>query len=155
METLPQALAPAFAAALALQHLSEIIQSAYCWRDPASLKKLVIALCAGLVAAVLVGLYPSLRVLHNVDAAVASASTASHAAGSSANPPADGAPGWIDVVVSSLIISAGTDGFNSILKFLTYKKDETKDAAKDAANERGRATSSGAPLPKLPAPSLA
>lgn len=35
----------------------------------------------------------------------------------------------LDFVVTGLIISAGTEGFNSILKFLSYKKEETKAAA--------------------------
>ena len=36
---------------------------------------------------------------------------------------------WIDYLVSGLIISAGTDGFNSILKFLSYSKDVRKTQA--------------------------
>ena len=32
----------------------------------------------------------------------------------------------IDFIVTALIISAGTEGFNSILKFLSYKKEEKK-----------------------------
>lgn len=33
---------------------------------------------------------------------------------------------WIDRVVSALIISGGTETINEILKFIGYKKDETK-----------------------------
>lgn len=36
---------------------------------------------------------------------------------------------WLDVPVSAFVISAGTDGVNSILKFLTYKKQETQKKA--------------------------
>jgi hypothetical protein len=33
---------------------------------------------------------------------------------------------YLDLLVTGLIISAGTEGFNSILKFLSYKKEEGK-----------------------------
>lgn len=33
---------------------------------------------------------------------------------------------WIDVVISALVISGGTETINEILKFLGYKKEETK-----------------------------
>lgn len=36
----------------------------------------------------------------------------------------------VDVIITGLIISAGTEGFNSILKFMGYAKDNKK---KDAA----------------------
>jgi hypothetical protein len=32
-------------------------------------------------------------------------------------------PDWVDTIVSALVISGGTEGFNSIMKFLGYKKD--------------------------------
>ncbi|HKO98896.1 MAG TPA: hypothetical protein VJU86_17985 [Pyrinomonadaceae bacterium] len=35
----------------------------------------------------------------------------------------------LDFFVTGLVISAGTDGFNSILKFLSYKKEEQKEGA--------------------------
>lgn len=37
---------------------------------------------------------------------------------------------YLDYLVSGLIISAGTEGVNSILKFLSYKKEEKKEEAK-------------------------
>lgn len=33
---------------------------------------------------------------------------------------------YLDLLVTALVISAGTEGFNSILKFLSYKKEEKK-----------------------------
>ncbi|HYR74670.1 MAG TPA: hypothetical protein VEM96_02400 [Pyrinomonadaceae bacterium] len=33
---------------------------------------------------------------------------------------------YLDLLVTALVISAGTEGFNSILKFLNYKKEEKK-----------------------------
>lgn len=39
---------------------------------------------------------------------------------------------WVDGIVTILAVSAGTEGANSILKFLTYKKEETEAKAKTA-----------------------
>ncbi len=40
-------------------------------------------------------------------------------------------PGWLDIVVTGLIVSGGTEGLNSVMKFLNYKKEEQKaDAVK-------------------------
>ena len=39
---------------------------------------------------------------------------------------------WFDGVVTMFVISAGTNGVNSILKFMSYKKEEAK---VDAANK--------------------
>jgi hypothetical protein len=43
--------------------------------------------------------------------------------------------GWLDILVTGLFISGGTEGFNSVLKFLEYQKDEQKaDAAVSAVS---------------------
>jgi len=36
---------------------------------------------------------------------------------------------FVDIAVSALVISAGTEGFNSIMKFMGYKKDQADNAA--------------------------
>lgn len=41
---------------------------------------------------------------------------------------------WLDVLVTGFIISSGTEGINSIVKFLGYKKEEKKDQAATAAS---------------------
>lgn len=43
---------------------------------------------------------------------------------------------FLDYFVTGLIVSAGTEGFNSILKFVSYKKDEKK---AEAETEKSRA----------------
>lgn len=63
--------------------------------------------------------------------ATASTGTAGTTPPSSPPPPF---PAWVDVIVSAGIISAGTDGFNSILKFLGYKKEEAKDKSKSGTD---------------------
>ena len=108
--SLAQALAPAFAAGFALQRLFEIFDFAFDWL-PAQQKKIalnVLALAVGLFLAS-VG---ALRVLEplGVENKVG-----------------------VDVMVTGLVISGGTEGFNSIMKFLGYKKEEKKGQAKVAA----------------------
>jgi len=51
---------------------------------------------------------------------------------------------FIDGVVTGLIISAGTEGFNSIMKFLGYAKEEKKGDA--AVKKQAAATAGALPL---------
>jgi hypothetical protein len=136
MITLPEALAPAFAAALALQHLTELIDSFLNRSQAAAKKKLTIGICSLIVACVLIGFVPTLGILDNIHraAATVTSTTGQAVANPPAQPPARPEQrDWLDLFISALIVSAGTDGFNSILKFLTYKKDETKVEAGQAA----------------------
>jgi hypothetical protein len=41
-------------------------------------------------------------------------------------------PCWLDIFASGIFISAGTEGFNSLMKFANYKKEASK---ADAANK--------------------
>ncbi len=46
---------------------------------------------------------------------------------------------WQDIVLSGIFISAGTEGFNTLLKFASYKKEASKVDATDkqaAANQK-------------------
>lgn len=109
--SLAQALAPAFAAGFALQRLFEITDPLF-----ASLsgngKKTVLNILALAVGLLLSGA-GALRVLEPLGIA---------------NKVA------VDVLVTGLVISGGTEGFNSIMKFLGYKKEEKKETAKAAAS---------------------
>lgn len=53
-------------------------------------------------------------------------------------------PWWTiaDVAISALVISAGTEGFNSVMKFLSYQKESAK---ADAAVKRAGAANTPAP----------
>ncbi len=113
MDKLVLALAPAFTAGFALQQLLEVL-------DPIMVKlisspkqkKLVLGLISLIVGLVL-ALGGGLRVLQPLGFA-----------GSEA----------YDVLVTGLVISAGTEGVNSILKFLGYAKDNQKaQSARQAA----------------------
>jgi hypothetical protein len=125
----PQSLTVAFIAALALQHLTELLDSLVNLADPTAKKKLFIGVSTLIVAGVIESCEPSLRVLAVFIPKV--------------HPT-------IDTVITALIVSAGTDGFNSILKFANYKKED----AKTAGNEVSQQVADGAAALTLPAPAL-
>ncbi len=50
-------------------------------------------------------------------------------------PAAAKLPDWIDNVFTGIFISAGTEGFNSLLKFVNYKKEESKAEAASRKSE--------------------
>lgn len=107
METLVVALGPAFATGFAIQRLLELLDPAFA-ALPEDRKKLVLGVVSVIVTAVLT-VVVGLRVLR---------------------PLGVDAPVWADVVVTALVVSAGTEGFNSIMKFLGYAKQDKKlDAA--------------------------
>jgi len=105
MEELIKALGPAFAAGFAIQRLMEIL-------DPIIDKKKffqdykkailgVVSLIVGLILAFGIGL----RVLQPLGVENAR---------------------FLDAIVTAFVISAGTEGFNSIMKFLGYAKEDKK-----------------------------
>ena len=104
MASLTEALGPAFAAGFAIQRLLEIL-------DPIIGKRSDKKALLGAVALVIgIGLswFASVRVLEPLGVTGKAAA---------------------DIFVTGLVISGGTEGFNSIVKFLGYKKDEKKAAA--------------------------
>lgn len=121
METFITSLGPAFAAGFAVQQLLEVL-------DPivtrlvtnANNKKLFLGIVSLVIGLVLAGgaglrvLVPLMQGLKYPNAIT------------TPNP-------LLDIIVTGLIISAGTEGFNSILKFLGYKKEEKK---AEAAQEK-------------------
>ncbi len=116
MDTLVIALGPAFAAGFAVQRLLEILdpilEKLPIVKDYKKMTLAIVSLVVGLVLAFGVGL----RVLEPLGVA---------------------ASGGLDALVTALIVSAGTEGFNSIMKFLGYAKEEKKaDAAGKKANAK-------------------
>jgi hypothetical protein len=112
VDELVKGLAPAFAAGFAIQRLLEIAD--HLLGQPGATtpagKKTALATIS-LVVAVALAAFGEIRVLDplGIDATGA------------------------DVVVTALVISAGTEGANSIMKFLGYKKAEKEAEAKKAA----------------------
>jgi hypothetical protein len=98
------ALLPALAAGFAVQRLVEVVDPIVVRIVGEDRKKVYLGLLSLIVGIGLASL-GALRVLHNLGVDVVSV---------------------VDYIVTGLIISAGTDGINSILKFLNYKKEEQK-----------------------------
>lgn len=122
MEKLILILVPAFAAGFAVQQLLEIIDPLVerFVKDDANQKKLVLGVIS-LIIGILLALLPWMRILVHL-AQLQDVNFKS----------LDGSAAVADVFITGLVISAGTEGFNSILKFLGYKKEEKKaEAAKE------------------------
>ncbi len=110
MENLLLAFAPAFAAALGLQQLIEILDPVFSWFKG---NKGMILKPVSLVAGLVLSFFAGLRVLYHLGYA--------------------GAEIW-DILITGLIISGGTEGFNSIMKFLGYSKDNKAAKVPQAQN---------------------
>lgn len=113
MDKIIHALVPAFAAGFAVQQLLELVDAIFFGNVLGANKKAVLAWISFLAG---LGLSIQIRVLSVLEPTV--------------NPV-------IDVLVSALVISAGTEGVNSILKFLAYKKEEQKAAAAQGQQNAG------------------
>jgi hypothetical protein len=112
MDRLIVALGPAFAAGFAIQRLLELADpliNVLLGNRPAraNTKRALLAVLS-LVAGLALALGAGLRVLRPLGARQDAAGTVT------------------DLVVTALVISAGTEGVNSILKFLGYAKEDKK-----------------------------
>ena len=112
METtsLIAALGPAFAAGFSLQRLLEILDPLVTRIIGDERKRIVLGLLS-LAVGLLLAFALDLHVLTKL--------------GVTLSPRM----GYLDYLVTALIVSAGTEGFNSILKFLSYKKEESEATA--------------------------
>jgi hypothetical protein len=112
MDQLITSLVPLFVAGFAIQQFLELLTSALNLDGKPSFEKYKkpILGAASLVAGfLLAGCIPSLRILHAL------------------NPKID--IGQWDVVITAFVLSAGTDGINSIVKFMKYAKEDKKATA--------------------------
>ena len=128
MDKLITALAPVFAAGLAIQQLSEIL-SPVIDKISTDYKKIVVGLVS-LTLGLALAFIAKLHVLQILGVT-----------------PAGGLD-VIDGIVTGFIISGGTEGVNSILKFLKYTKEEKKNEA--AAKTPGAPENAAAPRPPNP-----
>lgn len=115
MEMLIKALAPAFATGFAVQQFLEILDPLIEKIIWASGKKLILGIVS-LIMGLMLAIGAGLRVLNPLG--VSNADT------------------W-DIIVTGLVISAGTEGFNSIMKFLGYSKDRQKGEAAERLRTTG------------------
>lgn len=108
------ALAPAFAVGFAIQQLLELLDPAIGLAIHGVAKKILLGAVSLAVGVVLALALDAIRVLS--------------ALGTTADV-------WVDVLVTGLIVSAGTEGFNTIVKFLGYAKEDKKKEAKKGGSE--------------------
>jgi len=118
------ALAPAFAAGFAVQQAIEVVDTVLAvfskwWQGLAgntALKKLVAMLIGLLLAIVLVlgGNFDVIKPLLTAGNSV---------------------PGFVSGLITVIFISGGTEGFNSLIKWITWKKEEAKSQAAGAPSK--------------------
>ena len=106
MNEIATSLGPAFAAGFAVQRVLEMLDSAGSGFPTWKNKKLIFSIVS-LVLGMALAFAGGLRVLKYLTSAPV-------------------APDWLDAAVTGLIISGGTEGFNSVMKFLSYKKEGQK-----------------------------
>jgi hypothetical protein len=126
MDKLISALAPVFAAGMGIQQLGELL-SPIIDKISADNKKIILGLVS-LIMGLAVAFIANLHVLQ-----LLGASRPERLSVDVFNA--------IDAIVTGLIISGGTEGINSILKFLKYTKEDKKNeaAAKTPANANAAA----------------
>lgn len=108
MDKLITALAPVFAAGLGIQQLGEIL-TPVADKISADNKKIILGLVS-LTLGLVLAFTAKLHVLQLLGVTPAPSET-------------------VDAIVTGLIISGGTEGINSILKFLKYTKEDKKNEA--------------------------
>ena len=109
MDNLVMALGPAFAAGMAVQQLLEFLNPVF---DQFKWKKKYTMGLISLVVGLVLSFGAGLRVLE---------------------PLGVPNPSIFDPLVTGLLISAGTEGLNSVMKFLGYAKEQKKECAHAAA----------------------
>jgi len=134
MDKLITALAPVFAAGLSIQQLGEIL-SPLIDKISADYKKIIIGLVS-LTLGMLVAFQFELHVVN----ILLGVTPQKH--------------GTLDAIVTGLIISGGTEGINSILKFLKYSKEDKKNEAAGKTPAANSVTGGGATPDSLGAMNL-
>jgi hypothetical protein len=114
MDELALALGPAFVAGFAVQRLLELADPVLDGWAPVKDRKKIVLGAVSLVFGLSLAWFLPLSVLRPLGV--------------------DGSR-YVDVVVSALVLSAGTEGLNSIMKFLGYAKEDKKAAAADSRDK--------------------
>lgn len=127
------ALASAFAAGFAVQQALEILDATLFVRLPPLGKRTALA-WTSLGLGVAFAWFGGIRILAALELAKKDSTT--------------------DIIISALFISAGTEGVNSLLKFLQYKKEEQKGEAVQTQEQAGL-ISPGAPPASVALPAAA
>jgi len=117
MDKLIMALGPAFAAGFAVQQLLEILDGFVSIKKIGNADKKVIFGIVSLLVGLVLAFWAGLRVLR---------------------PLGYNNGDFFDAAVTALILSAGTEGFNSIMKFLGYAKEDKKSGAAEGKKRAGK-----------------
>ena len=130
MDQLIVALGPVFVAGFAVQQFLEILTSLLNLDSNASFekfKKAILGVVSIVLGLLLAGCVEKFRILTALKIAAGGA--------------------WLDVPISALVLSAGTEGVNSILKFFKYSKEDRKAtaASKDPASGVAASATAGVP----------
>src|ERR1051325_357314 len=141
MDKIIMALAPVFSTGFAIQQLLEIpgtLIDIFGGEKSQQFKKVILGMLGAIVGCLLVAWLHGLRGLKIL---------LTHSVTDSAGKVTTVVPdikAYVDVPVTGLILSAGTEGLNSILKFLKYSKEDKKN---DAASSNPKNAGPGAPGP--------
>ena len=127
MDELVKGLAPAFAAGLGVQRLLEVIDAIFNGFPKLGDRKKLVMACASIVLAAGISWFGGIRILIHLPVGSPAAASAPQL-----GEPQKHVPDYIDLIVTILFISGGTEGFNSLLKLLNYKKEESKGSAANA-----------------------
>jgi hypothetical protein len=113
MNDLAQALLLPFAAGFIVQRFLELLDPITSkWIKDPTTKRIVLA-WAALVLGLVLAWTLHLEIFHDMKL-----------------PQGANLPDWLDTIFTAIFISAGTEGFNSLLKFAYYRKESSKaDAA--------------------------
>jgi len=130
LDKLIEALAPVFVAGLGIQQLGEILSPLLDKISP-NYKKVILGLVS-LTLGLVLAFVAKLHVLEVLGL-----------------PQAQGTElDFLDSLVTGFIISGGTEGINSILKFLKYKKEDVKnEAALKTPDGAGAVPTAAVPVP--------
>lgn len=147
MDKLVTALAPVFAAGFAVQQLLEILTSILDLdaRDSFQKYKKAILGFVSLILGLVLAYNGYLRVLQPLFAVVVTDPITKVVTTSFSVT----IPNYLDYIVTALVISAGTEGVNSIMKFLKYSKEDKKNDAAAKVSAKTVATNAST----IPAPS--
>jgi hypothetical protein len=132
-----KALAPAFAAGFAVQQLLEIVTSFLDLGDNTGFQKYKKPILGFIALVIGFSLSYGIGQLHVLTVLLTTVG-----ADGKPLPPAPPVNDFLDALVTGLIISAGTEGINSILKFLKYTKEDKKNQAATKTPEAESATAS-------------
>ena len=134
MDSLTTALGPIFVAGFAVQQFLEILTAVLNLDSNASFekfKKMILGIASLGLGLLLAAFVQEFRVLQALK--IGSVGT------------------WLDVFISALVLSAGTEGVNSILKFFKYSKEDKKATAAAKDPRGGVAANAAAGVPTLDA----